>query len=78
MPVITPAYPSMCATHNVTQSTLQILKNELERGAAITERIMLGKGNWNELFEEHDFFISYRYYLQVIASSDSLEKQRLW
>ena len=32
MPVITPAYPSMCSTHNVTTSTLKILTEELSRG----------------------------------------------
>lgn len=32
MPVITPAYPSMCATHNVTASTLKIMIDELNRG----------------------------------------------
>lgn len=32
MPVITPAYPSMCSTHNITQSTMTIIKNEMLRG----------------------------------------------
>ncbi|CAG8631363.1 13040_t:CDS:10, partial [Dentiscutata heterogama] len=31
MPIITPAYPSMCATHNVTQSTKKIIEREFER-----------------------------------------------
>lgn len=32
MPIITPAYPSMCATHNVMESTHQIMKEEFQRG----------------------------------------------
>lgn len=32
MPVITPAYPSMCSTHNITQSTMTIIKKEMLRG----------------------------------------------
>lgn len=32
MPVITPAYPSMCSTHNITASTMSVVKNEMLRG----------------------------------------------
>lgn len=34
MPIITPAYPSMCSTHNVTLSTQQIMTAEFKRGEA--------------------------------------------
>ncbi|KAI5148828.1 poly(A) polymerase [Enteropsectra breve] len=32
MPIITPAYPSMCSTHNVSQSTMGVIVSEFERG----------------------------------------------
>lgn len=32
MPVITPAYPSMCSTHNITSSTMSVIRNEMLRG----------------------------------------------
>jgi len=32
MPIITPAYPAMCATHNVTASTQMIITDEFKRG----------------------------------------------
>jgi poly(A) polymerase len=78
MPIITPAYPSMCATHNVTSSTQKVKLREFERAADLTDRVMIGKGHWSELFEKHDFFTRYKYYLQVIASSNSADTQLLW
>ena len=32
MPIITPAYPSTCATHNVTASTQMIMTEEFRKG----------------------------------------------
>jgi poly(A) polymerase len=78
MPVVTPAYPCMCATHNVTQSTLRLIVGELSRGSEITDGILRGEGGWDDLFEQHDFFQRYKYYLQVIASSDTIDNQRAW
>ncbi|KAJ3019670.1 polynucleotide adenylyltransferase [Thoreauomyces humboldtii] len=78
MPIITPAYPSMCATHNVTESTRQVTTQEFERAADIADRIMVGSGSWIELFTKSDFFTRYKYYLQVIASSDQAESQLRW
>ncbi|KAL4401506.1 polynucleotide adenylyltransferase [Malassezia pachydermatis] len=78
MPIITPAYPSMCATHNVSQSTQMIMTQEFQRGSEIVDRIFLGKATWSELFEKHDFFHKYKYYLQVIASSGSADLQLKW
>ena len=78
MPVITPAYPSMCATHNVTLSTQLVKIQDFKRAADITDRIMIGKAKWCDLFAKHDFFRQYKYYLQIIASSDEDEMQRKW
>ncbi|OAD79987.1 hypothetical protein PHYBLDRAFT_185012 [Phycomyces blakesleeanus NRRL 1555(-)] len=78
MPIITPAYPSMCATHNVTDSTKAIMLKEFQRGEELSEKIMLGQGSWEELFVKSDFFHAYKHYLQVIATSDSLETQLKW
>jgi hypothetical protein len=34
MPIITPAYPAMCATHNVTASTQMVMTEEFKKGLA--------------------------------------------
>ncbi|KAI4528135.1 Poly(A) polymerase [Schizophyllum commune Loenen D] len=78
MPVITPVYPAMCATHNVSVSTFAIIEEELRRGTKLMNSIILGSSKWSELFEKHDFFHKYRYFLQIIASTASAEAQLMW
>ena len=78
MPIITPAYPAMCATHNVTASTQMIVTEEFKKGADIVDRVIVGTASWSELFAKHDFFHKYRYYLQVIASTGDPELQIKW
>lgn len=89
MPIITPAYPSMCATHNITRSTKTIITKELLRAEQIMMRIMPAKtdknpnpkptATWKDLFEKHTFFTQgYKYYLAVISSSTTKEAQKLW
>ncbi|KAG1877547.1 Poly(A) polymerase [Suillus subluteus] len=71
MPIITPAYPAMCSTHNVTASTQMIVTEELRK-------VIVGTASWSELFLKHDFFHKYRYYLQVIASTATADLQIKW
>ncbi|KAI9481721.1 MAG: Poly(A) polymerase central domain-containing protein [Benjaminiella poitrasii] len=78
MPIITPAYPSMCATHNVTDSTRHIMMNEFKLGVDITNKIFDGDANWKDLFTKSDFFRAYKYYLQITSSSESTESQLTW
>ena len=79
MPIITPAYPSMCATHNITISTKKILLRELMRGVEITDRIWSGQMVWKDLFSKHTFFTNdYKYYLCINAASRTQEAQQVW
>lgn len=79
MPIITPAYPSMCATHNVTMSTKTIIIRELERGGDITDKIFTGQLQWKDLFTKHTFFThDYKYYLSIVAASRTKDAQHVW
>ncbi|KAH9817241.1 Poly(A) polymerase central domain-containing protein [Melampsora americana] len=78
MPIITPAYPCMCSTHNVTKSTAQVMMTEFKRGLAVTDAIATGSAQWSALFEKHDFFTRYRNYIQITASSPEADAHLKW
>lgn len=79
MPVITPAYPQMCATYNITRSHKEIIQRELNRAGKIAERIMSGKAPWKELFTKHSFFTQgYKYYLAIVVTSKEEEAHKIW
>lgn len=61
MPIITPCYPSMCATHNIINSTMKRFKEEFERSFKILDE----NRGWDELFKGTDFFQKYKNFLAV-------------
>ncbi|KAD2392958.1 hypothetical protein E3N88_39935 [Mikania micrantha] len=65
MPIITPAYPSMNSSYNVSSSTLRIMTEEFKRGHDVCEAMVLNNGSWLELFEPYRFFEAYKNYLQI-------------
>jgi poly(A) polymerase len=78
MPAITPAYPSMNSTFNVSRTTLRIMKEEFDRGADLTLRAETNQEKWEKLFEETDFFIRYHQYLEIEVSSINDVDHRAW
>ncbi|KAJ5099878.1 polynucleotide adenylyltransferase [Penicillium argentinense] len=79
MPIITPAYPSMCATHNISLSTKAVILRELARGGDIVDKIFTKKGSWSDLFGRHSFFTqAYKYYLNITATSKTKEAEAVW
>lgn len=51
---------------------------EFKRAADIVENTMIGKGKWEDLFENSNFFQAYKHYLQVTATSNSADTQLKW
>ncbi|KAJ2706280.1 polynucleotide adenylyltransferase [Coemansia spiralis] len=77
MPIITPAYPSMCATHTVSRSTKQLMELEITQGLGVVDRIIRREATWDALFERDNFFRRYKFYLQVNVASTDAEAHNL-
>eukprot|EP00304_Pavlova_gyrans_P000538 CAMPEP_0206040220 /NCGR_PEP_ID=MMETSP1466-20131121/5259_1 /ASSEMBLY_ACC=CAM_ASM_001126 /TAXON_ID=44452 /ORGANISM="Pavlova gyrans, Strain CCMP608" /LENGTH=610 /DNA_ID=CAMNT_0053414893 /DNA_START=20 /DNA_END=1849 /DNA_ORIENTATION=- len=78
MPVITPCYPCMNSTFNMTYSNLKILKREFARGLEIATRVEEREAEWDELFEAQDFFGTYRNFVVVRPLAVSEDEHRRW
>ncbi|XP_054791878.1 nuclear poly(A) polymerase 4-like isoform X2 [Prosopis cineraria] len=81
MPIITPAYPCMNSSYNVSASTLRVMVEQFHYGNRICEEIELSKAHWSSLFEPYLFFEAYKNYLQVdiiAADADDLLAWKGW
>ncbi|XP_060208396.1 nuclear poly(A) polymerase 4-like isoform X3 [Lycium barbarum] len=81
MPIITPAYPCMNSSYNVSPSTLRVMMDQFQFGNKICEEIELNKAQWAALFEHYLFFEVYKNYLQVdiiAADNDDLLAWKGW
>ncbi|KAF8022546.1 hypothetical protein BT93_F0152 [Corymbia citriodora subsp. variegata] len=78
MPIITPAYPCMNSSYNVSASTLRIMSEEFQRGSDICEAMEAGKAEWDTLFEPFAFFEAYKNYLQIDISAENADDLRKW
>lgn len=78
MPIITPAYPSMNSSYNVSSSTLRIMTDEFQRGNEVCEAMEANKAGWDKLFEPYPFFESYKNYLQIDISAANDDDLRNW
>ncbi|XP_073108970.1 nuclear poly(A) polymerase 4-like isoform X2 [Elaeis guineensis] len=78
MPIITPAYPCMNSSYNVSSSTLRVMNDQFDIGNRICEEIELNKSCWSALFEPYLFFDNYKNYLQVDIFAADADDLRLW
>ncbi|KAI5382729.1 Nuclear poly(A) polymerase 1, variant 5 [Lathyrus oleraceus] len=79
MPIITPAYPCMNSSYNVSSSTLRIITEEFKRGGEICEDMEAKKkADWDTLFESFPFFEAYKNYLQIDISAENPDDLRNW
>ncbi|KAH0464513.1 hypothetical protein IEQ34_007299 [Dendrobium chrysotoxum] len=78
MPIITPVYPSMNSSYNVSKSTLRVMNEQFQFGNRICEKIDLNKANWSALFEPYQFFESYKNFLKVDIVAKDADDLRIW
>ncbi|KAL7171086.1 hypothetical protein ACSBR2_035863 [Camellia fascicularis] len=78
MPIITPAYPCMNSSYNVSTSTLRVMMDEFQRGNEICESMEKNKAGWMTLFEPFPFFEAYRNYLQIDIAAENDDDLRKW
>ncbi|KAF1749861.1 hypothetical protein GCK72_016406 [Caenorhabditis remanei] len=75
MPIITPAFPQQNSTHNVTRSTMQVIRTEICEGLEICRDISEGKCGWDALFKEVNFFSRYKHYIALLMAAPNEEEE---
>ena len=67
MPIITPAFPAMNSTYNISETTKRILLREFKFGKVLTRKISEKEPglDWQMLFTPINFFSYYSAYLQI-------------
>ncbi|GAU14267.1 hypothetical protein TSUD_308270 [Trifolium subterraneum] len=78
MPIITPAYPCMNSSYNVSTSTLRVMMEQFCHGNKICDEIELNKSQWSALFQPYVFFEAYKNYLQVDIVALDADDLLLW
>lgn len=78
MPIITPAYPCMNSSYNVSVSTLRVMMEQFLCGNKICEEIELNKAQWSALFEPYLFFEAYKNYLQIDVNAADADDLLAW
>ncbi|KAL6888212.1 hypothetical protein ACP4OV_009238 [Aristida adscensionis] len=78
MPIITPAYPCMNSSYNVSTSTLRVIMEQFQFGNKMCQEIELNRANWTALFEPFHFFEAYRKFLVVDIVAEGDDDLRLW
>lgn len=78
MPIITPAYPCMNSSYNVSTSTLRVMMEQFEHGNKICQEVELNKAQWSNLFGPYLFFEACKNYLQVDIVAADVDDLLAW
>ncbi|KAF9789991.1 hypothetical protein SFRURICE_001544 [Spodoptera frugiperda] len=78
MRIVTPIFPEYDNSFNMTESTRNIVMDEIATGLMATVDIFLYKNRWSHLFECSNFFDKYKHYLVLLAFSATPDDQPAW
>lgn len=78
MPIITPAFPSMNSTHNVTTSTMKVIMSELRRGLRLVEQVESGQVSWHAVLEPCPFFTLYSDFIWICVVGNGEHTFKKW
>ena len=87
MPLITPAYPCMNSSYNVSESTLAVMRGEFAGGDVACQQVYSaaaakgagpGASPWEPLWEPLPFFRLHKHYLQVDSTARDEDAHRRW
>lgn len=82
MPIITPAYPCMNSSYNVSECTLAVMAEEFRRGDEVCGQILSRGGaaltEWGKLLEPLSFFEGFKHFLQVEVVASCKEDFEMW
>lgn len=78
MPIVTPAFPSMNSTFNVSETTKRIIEAELTRASKVVEQVEHGKCHWCEVYKPLPFFAQFKCYLHIEVLSKAPQVFTQW
>lgn len=78
MPIITPAYPCMNSSYNVSTSTLRVMTEQFEHANEVCKAVEMKQSEWNALFDTYPFFEAYKNYLQIDIMAVDEDDLRTW
>lgn len=78
MPILTPAFPSMNSTHNVSKTTFAILKAEIDRGKSLVAAVKAKKASWKDFMTPYAFFDVFKHFIEVQIQAKDTSRLHLW
>lgn len=82
MPIITPGYPATNSAVNVSNATLQIIKEEFGKTKRIMDEIAFrpyySLMNWETIFALSDFYVRYDHYIEINLEASDYDKLAEW
>ena len=78
MVILTPCFPAINSMRSATKSSMEVIREELNRGYSVCCGVMKGEYGWDTLFEEVLFEEFYPYYIQIHFSSGDAFSWKEW